>query len=113
MAEEYPFDYNPEKYLPKNSYRPCHLRATQRYREKNREKYNAYMKNYHLKKMRTDMDYRNRRAKSNEKALKKRKKRIEEAKQAKQIHDEKIMNIVKEETGIDEELDNVIKYDQL
>ena len=45
--------------------------------------------------------------------LKKRKKRIEEAKQAKLEHDENIMNIVKEETGIDEDLDNVIKYDQL
>ena len=32
--EEYAWDFNPEKYLKKNSYTPAHLRATQNYRKK-------------------------------------------------------------------------------
>ena len=113
VEEEYAWDYNPEKYLPKNTYTPAHLRATQKYREKHREKYNEYQKNYHLKKMRTDLDYRNRRAISSEKAAAKRKLRLQEARKAKEEHDLKMICIVKEETGIEQKINNIIQIDNL
>ena len=115
MAENKPFftDYNPDLYLPKNSYTPAHLRATQKYREKNREKYNAYQRKYHVFKMRTDMDYRNRRAEALEKSTKKRLKRLKEAKQAKLEHDAKKLKIVKEKTGIEKNINQTIQIDEL
>ena len=63
--------------------------------------------------MRTDMNYRNKRAEMNIKASAKRRKRIEEAKKAKEEHDEKMLNIVKEKTGINQQINIAIKIDEL
>ena len=44
-------------------YTEAQKRATYAFREKNREAYNAYQREYHAERMRTDIDYKNRRAK--------------------------------------------------
>ena len=47
----------------KDFYTEAQKRATYAFREKNREAYNAYQREYHAERMRTDIDYKNRRAK--------------------------------------------------
>jgi len=47
----------------KDYYTEAQKRATYAFREKNRESYNAYQRAYHAERMRTDIDYRNRKAK--------------------------------------------------
>ena len=47
----------------KDYYTEAQKRATYAFREKNREAYNAYQREYHAERMRTDIDYKNRRAK--------------------------------------------------
>ena len=44
-------------------YTEAQKRATYAFREKNRDAYNAYQRAYHAERMRTDIDYRNRKAK--------------------------------------------------
>jgi len=44
-------------------YTQAQKRATYVFREKNRDAYNAYQRAYHQQRMRTDIDYRNRKAK--------------------------------------------------
>ena len=43
-------------------YTEAQKRATYAFREKNRDSYNAYQRQYHQERMRTDLDYRNRKA---------------------------------------------------
>jgi len=47
----------------KDFYTEAQKRATYTFREKNRDAYNAYQREYHAERMRTDIDYKNRRAK--------------------------------------------------
>ena len=47
----------------KDFYTEAQKRATYAFREKNRQAYNAYQRAYHAERMRTDIDYRNRKAK--------------------------------------------------
>ena len=47
----------------KDYYTEARKHATYAFREKNREAYNAYQREYHAERMRTDIDYKNRRAK--------------------------------------------------
>ena len=47
----------------KDYYTEAQKRATYAFREKNRDAYNAYQRAYHQERMRTDIDYRNRKAK--------------------------------------------------
>ena len=47
----------------KDYYTEAQKRATYAFREKNRDAYNAYQRAYHAERMRTDIDYRNRKAK--------------------------------------------------
>lgn len=43
-------------------YTEAQKKATYAFREKNRDAYNAYQRQYHQERMRTDLDYRNRKA---------------------------------------------------
>ena len=47
----------------KDFYTEAQKRATYVFREKNRDAYNTYQRAYHAERMRTDIDYRNRKAK--------------------------------------------------
>jgi len=51
------FDYCPEL-IPKHTYTEARGRATAKWQAKNRDYYNAYQRDLHAHRMRTDWDYR-------------------------------------------------------
>ena len=64
----------------KSRYTEAQKNAIYRFREKTRDDYNQYQREYHAERMRTDLDYRNKRALQSRKAHAKRveKKRVAE-----------------------------------
>ena len=66
----------------KDYYTEAQKRATYAFREKNREAYNAYQREYHAERMRTDIDYKNRRAKQSIEANRRARERKEAIKMA-------------------------------
>jgi len=67
MNDEQPKAPKPPR---KCKYTDAQKRATYAYREKNRESYNTYQREYHAERMRTDLDYRNRKSQQSRKAHK-------------------------------------------
>jgi len=63
-------------------YTEAQKRATYAFREKNRDAYNAYQRAYHAERMRTDIDYRNRKAKQSIEANRRARERKEAIKMA-------------------------------
>ena len=63
-------------------YTEAQKRATYAFREKNRDAYNAYQRAYHQERMRTDIDYRNRKAKQSIEANRRARERKEAIKMA-------------------------------
>jgi len=51
------WDFCPEL-IPKHTYTPARGRATAKWQSKNRDYYNAYQRELHAHRMRTDWDYR-------------------------------------------------------
>ena len=82
------FDYCPELVKKKSSYTPAHGRATAKWMAKNREQVNKKQRENHAHKMRTDMDYRNKRAESLKKSNKIRRAKVEQYKAAFQLLEE-------------------------
>ena len=66
----------------KDFYTEAQKRATYAFREKNRDAYNAYQRAYHAERMRTDIDYRNRKAKQSIEANRRARERKEAIKMA-------------------------------
>ena len=66
----------------KDYYTEAQKRATYAFREKNRDAYNAYQRAYHAERMRTDIDYRNRKAKQSIEANRRARERKEAIKMA-------------------------------
>jgi len=71
------FEYCPEL-IKKNTYTAAQGRATSKWMKKNKDNYNKYQRERHAHLMRTNLDYRNMKAKANKVANEKRKKRIME-----------------------------------
>lgn len=69
-----------DKTPKKSRYTQAQKNAIYKFREKTRDEYNQYQREYHAERMRTDLDYRNRRAENSRRAHAKRaeKKRVAE-----------------------------------
>ncbi len=94
------WDYCPEL-IPKHTYTEAQRRATTKYREKNREQVNKKQRERHAFRMRTDLDYRNMKAKAWKKANAKYKARVEAARDVR-------LSVVKDTSGISDEINNII-----
>ena len=81
----YAWDYVDSE-VPKGTYTEASYKATTKFRASHKEEYNKYMKDYHLKKMRTDLGYRERRAISQKKSNAKRREREMKVKRLWQQH---------------------------
>ncbi len=91
------FEYCPEL-IKKNTYTAAQGRATSKWMKKNKDEYNKYQRERHAHLMRTNLDYRNMKAKANMVANEKRKKRI----MAHRI------SVIKDNSNISDKLNNNI-----
>jgi len=111
------WDYCPEL-VPKKTYTAAQGRATMKWMKKNKERYNEQQRIRHGIRMRTDLNYRNMKAKSQKKANEKyslKMKAYKEQKKAdeqemKRLKEEntKLLKVINDETNISDNLNNII-----
>ncbi len=112
------WDYCPEL-VPKKSYTEAQGRATMKWMNKNKERYNEQQRIRHGIRMRTDLNYRNMKAKSQKKANEKYRLKMIAYKEQKKADEQemirlkeentKLLKVIEDETNISENLNNIIK----